>query len=143
MPRQRGQRVTTLKTLLGGTAPEMHDVQRAVLAGLSEKLGISYFEGAPTAKEEELARKLYADEIGDDEFVFSIDNPRGAGIYELRAYRTWRYDYGIRTARGRCRSRADSRGPADGRFSCNSAAHNFGSRSEPSGRRRGSCRVGD
>jgi lipoate-protein ligase A len=76
------QRVTTLKALLAGTAPDVHEVQRAVLAGLSGKLGISYFADTPTAKEEELAKKLYADEIGNDEFVFSIDDPRCAGIYE-------------------------------------------------------------
>jgi lipoate-protein ligase A len=77
-----GQRVTTLKALLGGAAPDMPAVQRALLAGLSDKLGITFFEGAPTAVEEELAAKLFADDIGTDEFVFSIDDPRGAGIYE-------------------------------------------------------------
>jgi lipoate---protein ligase len=77
-----GQRVTTLKSLLGGVTPEMSAVQNAITVGFAEKLGISFIDDAPTAKEEALAAKLYSEEIGTDEFVFSIDDPRGAGIYE-------------------------------------------------------------
>jgi lipoate---protein ligase len=57
-------------------------VQDAILAGLAKKLGISFFADVPSLEEETLAEKLYEDEIGTDEFVFSIDDPRGAGIYE-------------------------------------------------------------
>jgi lipoate-protein ligase A len=77
-----GQRVTTLRLLLGGVAPEIAAVQNAIIAGLTEKLGISFYDDAPSAEEEALAAKLYDDEIGTDEFVYSIDDPRGAGIYE-------------------------------------------------------------
>jgi lipoate-protein ligase A len=80
------QRVTTLKALLGGRAPAIGAVHEAVLVGLAEKLGILPEMGAPSAEEEALAGKLCADEIGTDEFVFSIDDPRGAGV--LQASRT-------------------------------------------------------
>ena len=76
------QRVTTLKALLGGRAPAIDAVHEAVLAGLAEKLGIVPEKGAPSDAEEALAGKLCAEEIGTDAFVFSIDDPRGAGVLE-------------------------------------------------------------
>jgi lipoate-protein ligase A len=76
------QRVTTLKALLGGRAPEIEAVHQAVLTGLSEKLGIAPQWGAPSEAEEALAAELARDEIGTDEFVFSIDDPRGEGVLE-------------------------------------------------------------
>ena len=39
-------------------------------------------KGAPSDAEEALAGKLCAEEIGTDAFVFSIDDPRGAGVLE-------------------------------------------------------------
>jgi lipoate-protein ligase A len=76
------QRVTTLKALLGGKAPEIDAVHEAVLAGLTEKLGIAAQKGAPSHEEEALAGRLCVDEIGTDAFVFLIDDPRGAGVLE-------------------------------------------------------------
>jgi lipoate-protein ligase A len=76
------QRVTTLKALLGGSAPEIDTVHQAVLVGLAEKLGIVPEKGAPSDEEEALAATLCAEEIGTDAFVFSIDDPRGAGVLE-------------------------------------------------------------
>jgi lipoate-protein ligase A len=76
------QRITTLKALLGGRAPEIDAVHDAVLLGLAEKLGVVPEKGAPSNEEEALAGKLCAEEIGTDAFVFSIDDPRGAGVHE-------------------------------------------------------------
>ncbi len=76
------QRVTTLRALLGGRAPEVGAVHEAVLLGLTEQLGIAVERGVPSAQEEALAARLSEEEIGTDEFVFSIDDPRGAGVHE-------------------------------------------------------------
>jgi lipoate---protein ligase len=76
------QRVTTLKMLLGGTAPEISAVQEAVLLGLREKLGLEIEPGAPSEAEEALAKKIHAETIGTDAFVYEIDSPRGAGVSE-------------------------------------------------------------
>jgi lipoate-protein ligase A len=76
------QRVTTLKALLGGKAPAIADVQNAVLLGLREKLGLELEAGAPSAAEEALARKIHDETIGTDNFVFEIDDPRGAEVSE-------------------------------------------------------------
>lgn len=76
------QRVTTLKALLGGTAPEVSAVHRAVMRGLAEKLGLDLQPGAPTEAEEALAGRIFAESIGTDEFVYEIDDPRGASVSE-------------------------------------------------------------
>lgn len=75
------QRVVTLKQLLGGEAPDVSSVEQAILEGLSEKLGIEPQRGAPTDEEEALAKELYGQEIGRDDFVFEIDDPGGADVY--------------------------------------------------------------
>ncbi len=75
------QRVTTLKSLLGA-APEIAAVQQAVLLGLRDKLGIEIEPGVPSETEEALAKRIHAETIGTDEFVFEIDSPRGAGVSE-------------------------------------------------------------
>jgi lipoate-protein ligase A len=74
-------RVTTLKALLG-RAPDVGEVHAAVLAGLEQRLGLSFEHGEPAQVEEALARAYYDAEIGKDEFVFSIDEPRGAAVLE-------------------------------------------------------------
>ncbi|MCL4766339.1 MAG: lipoate--protein ligase family protein [Hyphomicrobiaceae bacterium] len=75
------QRVVTLKALLG-EAPSVEAVHRAVLDGLSTKLGIALEPGEPAAEEEALAARMHDEEIGTDAFVFEIDDPRGAGVEE-------------------------------------------------------------
>lgn len=75
-------RVTTLKALLGGAAPAIGAVQQAVLRGLTERLGIEVEPGTPTAAEEELAHRILTETIGTDDFVYEIDDPRGAGVSE-------------------------------------------------------------
>jgi lipoate-protein ligase A len=69
------QRIVTLRELLGGTAPAMHEVEAALLAGFAERLGLS-FERAPlSSAEAELAQRLYESQIGREEFVAEIDRP--------------------------------------------------------------------
>ncbi len=74
-------RIVTLAALLKH-APDIAEVQRAVLLGLREKLGLSFEHAPPSEEEEAQARHAHDAEIGTDEFVFSIDDPRGAGVLE-------------------------------------------------------------
>jgi lipoate-protein ligase A len=74
-------RVTTLKALLG-RAPDVAEIYDAVLAGLGDKLGLAFERDEPTEVEEALARAYFDAEIGKDEFVFSIDEPRSSAVLE-------------------------------------------------------------
>jgi lipoate---protein ligase len=74
-------RITTLKALLG-VAPSVDQVHAAVLKGLSEKLGLTITPGDILPEEEALARHYHDQEIGTDEFVFSIDDPRQPMVAE-------------------------------------------------------------
>ncbi|KAF0183600.1 MAG: lipoate-protein ligase A [Hyphomonadaceae bacterium] len=73
-------RVTTLKQLLG-QAPTHVEVIAALTQGFAEKLNFLPNHEPPSPEELALAQKLYAEEIGTDEFVYEIDEPwREAGI---------------------------------------------------------------
>lgn len=74
-------RVTTLKALLG-RAPSVADVQAAVVHGLERRLGISATPAPITDAERALAKTCHDEEIGTDEFVFSIDDPRQPEVRE-------------------------------------------------------------
>ncbi len=67
-------RVTTLQALLGD-APTVGQVHNAVITGLREHLGIECAPGEISADEEERTIEVYRDEIGTDDFVYSIDTP--------------------------------------------------------------------
>ena len=73
------QRVITLKELLGAELPDLETIKAALVKGFTEKLGISAAAGEITAGEEALARQLFAEEIGTDEFVAEIDDPASGG----------------------------------------------------------------
>jgi lipoate---protein ligase len=68
-------RITTLRALLG-EAPSVEAVHAALLKGFSEKLGLTITPGTVSDEETALSLKYHADEIGSDEFVYSIDDPR-------------------------------------------------------------------
>jgi lipoate-protein ligase A len=68
------QRVVTLKELFDGAPPAIGDVQAAMLEGFAERLGITPQWGDITGIEEQTAKKLYDDEIGQDAFVYEIDD---------------------------------------------------------------------
>lgn len=72
------QRVVTLYELFAGKPPPMAEVKQALLDGFSERLGITPAPGPITDVEELLARKLYGEEIGTEEFVREIDDPKAA-----------------------------------------------------------------
>jgi lipoate---protein ligase len=74
-------RITTLKALLG-TAPTIDEVHAAILLGLREKLDIHVTPASVTDAEDALARQYHDAEIGTDEFVFAIDDPRQPTVRE-------------------------------------------------------------
>jgi lipoate---protein ligase len=74
-------RITTLKALLG-EAPTVQAVHAAILKGFSEKLGLAITPGAITHAENTLAQRYHDEEIGTDEFVFAIDDPRQPFVRE-------------------------------------------------------------
>ncbi len=69
-----GQRVTSLKVLLG-RVPSKDEVMNALLIGFAEHLGFEFGFMRPDRQVEELAQKLYDEEIGRDEFVGEINDP--------------------------------------------------------------------
>jgi lipoate-protein ligase A len=77
------QRVVTIKELFDGLPPPIEEVKQALLEGFSDRLGIIPEPGTITQAEEELAREIFAAEIGTDEFVHSIDDPKS--VSEVRS----------------------------------------------------------
>ncbi len=69
------QRVVTLRELFGGVPPPIATVKAALMAGFAERLGIDLQPGEITPAEETAAAAIFADEIGTDDFVYSIDDP--------------------------------------------------------------------
>jgi len=69
-------RLTTLTALSGGKIPDIGTVHSAILSGLKNRFGLDFFTSDPSTEEEAVAEKLHAEEIGTDEFVFSIDDPQ-------------------------------------------------------------------
>lgn len=72
--RDASQRVTCLKEVMGGNSPALGDVQRAIMSGLSQAFRSRLHVETPSDKEQSLAHRLWLEEIGTDEFVFSLDN---------------------------------------------------------------------
>ena len=68
------RRVVTLRELLGAVPP-VAEIQAALLAGFEECLDIKPQPGQVTHYEEELARRLYDEQLGTEEFVRSLDAP--------------------------------------------------------------------
>ncbi len=75
------QRVVTLRELFDGAPPPVAEVKQALLEGFAESLGINPVAGEISAEEEALAKKIHDAEIGTDEFVYSIDDPRGTDVH--------------------------------------------------------------
>lgn len=68
------QRVTCLKVLMG-RVPTMDAVQNALLMGFKEHLDFEFEFAEPSAEVEKLAKELYDEEIGTEEFVAEINEP--------------------------------------------------------------------
>lgn len=72
--RDASERITCLKDLLDGVSPSQRDVQQAILNGLGKAFGARFHVEMLDDKEAALAHRLWREEIGTDEFVFSLDN---------------------------------------------------------------------
>ncbi len=72
------QRVVTLKELLGDACPAMQEIQQCLVDGLAEGLGLEPGNAVLGPAEQNLARSLYDEEIGQDDFVFEIEEPPAA-----------------------------------------------------------------
>lgn len=69
------QRVITMREILRDDLPDLSTIYQGLLEGFAEGLGIEPRWGEVTRHEEELADRLYRDEIGRDEFVEMVDAP--------------------------------------------------------------------
>jgi len=77
------QRVVTLKELLVDRCPGLGEIQAALVEGFCERFGLTASPADFEASEIRLAKELYRDEIGLDEFVTEIDEPEAArGVLE-------------------------------------------------------------
>ena len=74
-------RITTLRDIIGRT-PDVEDVHAAILTGLASRFDLTFERALPTAEEEALARSTHDEEIGTDEFVYSVDEPRAESVLE-------------------------------------------------------------
>lgn len=72
------ERIVTLRELVGGNTPSVNAVQNALLDGFRTHLGIEPREGELSAYENDLAERLYREELGTDAFVHEIDDPHAA-----------------------------------------------------------------
>jgi len=72
------QRVVTLRELLGEACPSISDIQAALVHGFETGLGLCAESGVVDDSTRKLARHLYEEEIGRDEFVDEIPHPAGA-----------------------------------------------------------------
>ena len=69
------QRVVTLKELLGEDLPDIETIKAALVAAFTRHFGIDAEPGAIGEEEETLAKQIFDQEIGSDDFVAEIDNP--------------------------------------------------------------------
>ena len=72
------QRVVTLRELLGNATPALSVIQAELVSAFSERMGLRAQDDQITPFERGEADTLYAEEIGTDEFVTSIDEPAAA-----------------------------------------------------------------
>jgi lipoate---protein ligase len=71
-----GQRIVTLRELLGPAVPALPTIYAALLAGFADGLGIAPQWETATPGEEALAERLCREEIGTEEFVATLDAPQ-------------------------------------------------------------------
>jgi lipoate---protein ligase len=73
---EAGQRIVTLRELMGDATPDLAMLYDALLMGFAEGLGIAPYWDTVTQLEEDLADRLYREEIGTDAFVAQLDAPQ-------------------------------------------------------------------
>lgn len=69
------QRIVTLTELFDGTPPAAYEVKEALVSAFARRLGIAPEWGEITEAEERSAQEIHDREIGQDEFVYGIDDP--------------------------------------------------------------------
>jgi lipoate-protein ligase A len=69
------QRVISMREILGDNLPDLETIYQGLLDGLAEGLGILPQWGDVLEFEEQIAERLYLEEIGRDEFVEMVDAP--------------------------------------------------------------------
>ena len=72
------QRIVTMRELLGDKVPDLKTIYDGILAGFAEGLGIAPQWDAITPYEEELANKIFREEIGTEAYVAMLDAPAPA-----------------------------------------------------------------
>lgn len=77
---EAADRLTTVKTVLNGRVPAASAVEKALLAGFAEGLGIEPVARAIMDAEESLARRLHDGEFGMDAFVDGVAPFHGADV---------------------------------------------------------------
>lgn len=75
---EAAKRIVTLTELFDGTPPPAAEVKEALLAAFARRLGIAPEWGEITAAEERAAQDIFDTEIGQDDFVYGIDDPARA-----------------------------------------------------------------
>ena len=67
------KRVVTMREILGDALPPLDTIYRTLVETFAERLGFDPEWGELTADEEALAARIYAEEIGTDEYVGRLD----------------------------------------------------------------------
>jgi len=70
-----GDRITTLKALLGDKTPPMKKIEQAVLAGMVEGFNFEPSQGEFSEYEKLQAQACFDEEIGTEDFLYEIDSP--------------------------------------------------------------------
>jgi len=73
-----GQRVVTLRELLGAETPDLERIQASLSAAFAERFGLENRPGELTDREREDAARYFDEEIGIEDFVGGIEEPAGA-----------------------------------------------------------------
>jgi lipoate-protein ligase A len=69
------QRIITMREVLRGALPDLDTIYQGLVAGFAEGLGIAPIWGEITNYEEELAERVFREEIGTDSYVMMLDAP--------------------------------------------------------------------
>lgn len=77
------QRVVSLRELLGPATPAIAQVERALLGGFEERLGLELERAPPSELEMTRAVELHDSQIGREEFVAEIDGPPQGGAMSV------------------------------------------------------------
>ena len=78
-----GQRVTTLRQLLGDDVPSLEIIRNELTVGICEGLNLNAQSGNFSKSELALAQEYYDDEIGQDDFVQEIDRNLQDGLFKI------------------------------------------------------------